>query len=247
MSEDRMTTDGAAYFPETLTAPSEIASPEYSTKSSDLAEHGKLFSATSTACYGDEELIEEVVRGSKEALGLLFRRYRRPVSNIAQRILKDSSEAEDLCQDVFVFVFEKAELYDASKGGAASWIIQIAYHRALNRRKYLTHRQHYDAQELKEDRIGNDRPTMHSDEIDARTLLKRLRAELSPEQQQTLELHFFEGYSLREIAEKPASPLEMCGTIIIEVWSGFVRMSFPKRDSRVRELVRKSFRARQSR
>lgn len=174
------------------------------------------------------------------------RAHHRAISNIAQRILKDSFEAEDLCQEVFVFIFEKAELYDASKGRAASWIIQIAYHRAMNRGQYLTHRQHYDAQELNEDGIGNDRPTMLSDEIDARTLLKRLRAELSPEQQQTLELHFLRDIAFERSRKEPASPLEMCGTIIIEVWSGFVRTSFPKRDSRVRELLRKSFRARRS-
>ena len=155
----------------------------------------------------DDSLLLEIREGSREALALLFRRHRRTVSNIAQRILQDSSEAEDLCQDVFVFVFEKAKSYDASKGGAASWIIQIAYHRAMNRRQYLTRRQHYDAQELNEEAIGNDRPPLLNNEIDARMLLKRLRAELSAEQLQTLELHFFEGYSLREIAEKTRQPI----------------------------------------
>jgi RNA polymerase sigma-70 factor, ECF subfamily len=71
----------------------------------------------------------------------------------------------------------------------------------MNRRKYLTHRQHYNAVEFNEQQIGDSlRPMI--DEIAARSLLCRLGEQLSEEQRNTFELHFFEGYSLREIAEK---------------------------------------------
>lgn len=150
----------------------------------------------------DEVLLAKVSAGSKPALGILFRRYRHAVINVAQRILKDASEAEDLCQEVFLLLFEKAKLFDANKGTASSWIIQIAYHRAMNRRQYLAHRHHYNSQELNEDQVGEGRQPLLIDEITARNLLNRVREHLSEEQRETLELHFFEGYSLREIAEK---------------------------------------------
>jgi RNA polymerase sigma-70 factor (ECF subfamily) len=124
------------------------------------------------------------------------------VLNVARRILRDDSEAEDLCQEVFLFLFQNAKSFDPQKGTALSWIIQITYHRAMNRRKYLSFRQHYDVQELKEEQTGVDHHRLFIDEIVARTLLDRFRKQLSAEQQRTLELHFFEGYSLREIAEK---------------------------------------------
>ncbi|MFC5861815.1 RNA polymerase sigma factor [Acidicapsa dinghuensis] len=149
----------------------------------------------------DDALLAEVQSGSKEALGLLFRRYRPPVVHIARRILRDASEAEDLCQEVFVYLFEKAKLFDPSKGSASTWIIQIAYHRAMNRRAYLAHRQHYTAQEFDEQRFGPS-PRSSIDELTARNLLNRLRGQLTQDQRQTLELHFFEGYSLKEIAER---------------------------------------------
>jgi RNA polymerase sigma-70 factor, ECF subfamily len=155
----------------------------------------------------DEELLATPGIGSKDALAHLFRRLRPAVLSVAQRILRDASEAEDLCQEVFLVLFEKAKLFDPSKGSASSWIIQIAYHRAMNRRQYLAHRQHYSAQSLVEDEIMGSARTPLIDEIAARNLLDRLRAELSPEQMETLELHFFEGYSLREIAEKTGQTL----------------------------------------
>lgn len=179
----------------------------------------------------DEFLLSEVAAGSKDALGLLFRRYRPLVLNIAHRILRDASEAEDLCQEVFLLLFQKAKLFDASKGTASSWIIQIAYHRAMNRRQYLTHRQHYNTRELDEERVGGVHQPHIIDQITARNLLNRLREQLSEEQRDTLELHFFEGYSLREIAEKTNQTL---GNVRHHFYRGLERLRsnlFPQKDA----------------
>lgn len=158
--------------------------------------------ASIDASVTDEELLCRVALGSKDALSLLFRKHRRTVLNVATRILRDASEAEDLCQEVFLLLFKKATLFNPSKGAASSWIIQIAYHRAMNRRKYLTHRQHYETLELDEEQIIARHQPLFINEIAARSLLNRLRDQLTEEQRETFELHFFDGYSLREIAEK---------------------------------------------
>jgi RNA polymerase sigma factor (sigma-70 family) len=108
----------------------------------------------------------------------------------------------DLCQEVFLSLFQSARLFDATKGRALSWIIQITYSRALSRRKYLAHRRHYDAEELNEEQIEAGGNQELIDDIAAKTLLSRFQGHLTKEQRYTIELHFFEGYSLREIAEK---------------------------------------------
>jgi len=151
--------------------------------------------------FNDESLLIEVSNGSKEALALLFKRHRRAVLSVAKRILRDDSEAEDLCQEVFLLLFQRANHFDPKRGSASSWIIQIAYHRAMNRRQYLTHRQHYQSPEIDAEQVGTSCP-LQVDRIAAKALLERLRNQLTPDQQKTLELFFFEGYSLREIAEK---------------------------------------------
>ena len=228
-----MTSDGAVYFPETLAGQSDVAVHEPASSSwDDSPESRDLLSVLKQhVCESDEMLLAEAGNGSKDALGLLFRRYRRTVSNVALRILKDAGEAEDLCQEVFLLLFQKAKLFDASKGTAASWIIQITYHRAMNRRQYLAFRHHYNAQELDEEQIGGGRQPPLIDEIAARTLLNRVREQLSPDQRQTLELHFFEGYSLREIAEKTSQTL---GNIRHHFYRGLERLRsnvFPQKDA----------------
>ena len=203
-----MNSDGIAYVSPILSDCSELAPSESITHSVEQAEiQQQLSSRLSHSDPSDEFLLIEAGNESKDALGLLFRRHRRTVSNVALRILKDAAEAEDLCQEVFLLLFQKAKLFDASKGTAASWIIQITYHRAMNRRQYLTFRQHYNSEQLNEEQIDAKRRPLFIDEIAARTLLDRVREQLSADQRHTLELHFFEGYSLREIAEKTSQTL----------------------------------------
>ena len=231
-AEGRMLSDGTAYFPAILAEQSDAAIPE---PSPHLLDHvGSSEASTvipANAHESDDVLLAEIVDGSKEALGVLFRRYRSVVLNIARRILRDAPEAEDLCQEVFLLLFQKAKLFDSSKGTASSWIIQIAYHRAMNRRQYLAHRQHYNAQEFDEEQVGVGLQPLFIDELTARNLLNRLREQLSEEQRGTLELHFFEGYSLREIAEKTNQPL---GNVRHHYYRGLERLRsnvFPKKNT----------------
>jgi RNA polymerase sigma-70 factor (ECF subfamily) len=163
---------------------------------SDALEHD------ANVILSDEELLQAVGKGNKEALGMLFQRHGRSVLHVAWRILRDEGEADDLRQEVFLYVYQRASSFDAGKASAASWIIQIAYHRAIDRRRRLSVRQHYQSEELDEQGIGAVFTQPSTDQIDGKAILKKVRSQLSPEQQQTLELHFFEGYSFREIAEQ---------------------------------------------
>src|SRR5215468_2967035 len=83
--------------------------------------------------------------GGRDALGVLFDRYYRLIFDVAKRILRDRGEAEDLMQDVFIEVYRKADLYDSSRGSVKTWLLQYAYHRSFNRRKYLALRSFYNA------------------------------------------------------------------------------------------------------
>lgn len=149
----------------------------------------------------DESLLQAIGTGDRNALGILFRRHARSVFHVAWRILRDEAEAHDLRQDVFVYVFERAQLFDPKKGSAVSWIMQVAYHRAFNRRKFLARRAG-ETLDILDQQVHGSTPPPSTDQIDGKAILDRIKEELTPPQQQTLEMHLFEGYSLREIAEE---------------------------------------------
>ena len=79
-----------------------------------------------------------VKEGQGDALAVLSRRYQRLVFSVAMPILRDLGEAEDMTQSVFMEVYRTVFQYDEAKGSPKVWILKIAYHLSLNRRRHLT-------------------------------------------------------------------------------------------------------------
>jgi RNA polymerase sigma-70 factor (ECF subfamily) len=155
----------------------------------------------------DETLLLGVQSGDREALGLLFLRYSRSVLSVGRRILRDRAEAEDLVHDVFLFVLSKSALFDPAKGSARGWLARVAYHRALDRRKYLVRRYFYDAGDASEsvprvEELGHENGPEEVEFCYWQPYLQHAWEALADEQRRTLELHFFEGLTINEISER---------------------------------------------
>ena len=158
--------------------------------------------------FSDDALLADVCAGDRDALALLFRRYAHPIRNVGQRILRDKTEADDLVQEVFLYIHRKSALFDSSKGSARSWIIQVAYTQALLRRRQLKSQGFYlsgivdrpvECEQTSD--LGADYD--HTVEgLFGRNGWKRIVEDLTEEQRETFWLHFFEGYTFTEIAEK---------------------------------------------
>jgi RNA polymerase sigma-70 factor (ECF subfamily) len=153
----------------------------------------------------DEVLLACLKSGDLEALSTLFTRYARLVLGIGLRILRDSGEAEDLVQDIFLRLFEKAHTFDATKGTARTWIVQVAYRHACGRRAHLGRRGFYSGTDLNdvenalvEDMRLEEQLTAH---LTGAQLLTAFE-ELNEKQRAALHLYYFEGLDLREIAQK---------------------------------------------
>jgi RNA polymerase sigma-70 factor (ECF subfamily) len=146
-----------------------------------------------------------------EALSALFTRYARLVLGIGLRILRDSGEAEDLVQDVFLRLFEKAHTFDVTKGTARTWIVQVAYRHACGRRAHLKRRGFYSGTDLHDVENALLEDMRLEERLAARLtgaqLLTALE-ELNDKQRATLHLYYFEGLELREIAQRLDETLE---------------------------------------
>ena len=154
----------------------------------------------------DEALLTLICKGDTEAFTWLFRRYAPIVRRVVLRVLKDASEADDLLQDIFILIHHQCGAFDSSKGSAQFWILQMAYRRAISRRRYLNSRHFYTQVELDDRAIYTVEPRPgESDEPTGQILaeldLQKLLGALSEDQQKTLRLHFIEGYTLDEIAK----------------------------------------------
>jgi len=156
----------------------------------------------------DEALLLSICGGNQDAIALLFRRYARLVRYVGKKILRDDGEADDLVQEVFLYIYRKSALFDKSKGSARSWIVQVAYTQAFLRRRHLNSRRFYSSVNM--DKTNGNRCVVngvadydHSVEgLFGRNGWKEILEQLTADQQETLRLHFFEGYTLGEIGEK---------------------------------------------
>lgn len=146
--------------------------------------------------------MREVKTGNGNAFVIVFNRYHRLVLTTALRILHDTGEAEDVAQGVFFEIYRKADQFDPTRGTLVKWILQYAYHRSINRKNYLTIRNFYED-------VGTP---PHSEEgwttlvaqpaQDSARLAKEALACLNEKQRYIVELVFFAGLSLREIAKQ---------------------------------------------
>lgn len=155
----------------------------------------------------DETLMDGICAGDREALAQLFGRYARLVRTVACRILRDEAEADDLLQELFLFINRKCAIFDSSKGSARSWIVQMTYQRAIDRRRYLASRHFYT-------QMGIDGPAMEVSDPSADVLpydqsmqgvlgkagLEKMKQSLSADQWTTMQLYFFDGLTIDEIA-----------------------------------------------
>lgn len=159
----------------------------------------------------DEDVMEQLRQGHPDALPILFDRFYRLVLKIALRILRDSGEAEDVMQEVFFEIFNKAAQFDPLKGSTKTWILQYAYHRSLSRRQYLALRNFYDRHQMTELEVSeSNTPDVSWRGLtfqEWRRVIQQGLATLNEKQRTTLELACFQGLLLSEIAERTKEPL----------------------------------------
>jgi RNA polymerase sigma-70 factor (ECF subfamily) len=183
----------------------------------------------------DEELMAWMQAKDSKGLDLLYSRYSRLVFGIALRILNDKSEAEEVVQEVFFAVYQKADLYDPSKGSAKGWLVQNAFSRSRDRRAHLLRRGFYsgtDIESLDDTLPGKDDVER---EVGTRLDFSHLLAafdDLTQMQRTTIELFYFQDLELREISERIHEPF---GNVRHHLYRGLERLRKSPAVKRLRE------------
>jgi len=158
----------------------------------------------------DEDLLELVKSEHHDALAILFDRYQRLVLSVALRILRDAGEAEELTQELFLEIYQRASQFDAGRGSVKAWVLQYAYHRSYNRRRFLLTRRFYDQEPLSPEldrSIAGGSGTLDRVRFEEwRADLVRLLGSLTARQRQAIELVCFEHLTLREVADRTREP-----------------------------------------
>ena len=133
----------------------------------------------------------------------LFDRYSGIVYSVALRVLKDSGQAEDVMQDIFVQLWRNPDAFVSGKGSLGAWLAVVARNRAIDA---LRRRRPTDSV----DDVVLSAPTDLASEAERNSLMEKVRViidRLPSEQKKSLEMAYFDGLSHSEIAEKTGDPL----------------------------------------
>jgi RNA polymerase sigma-70 factor (ECF subfamily) len=181
---------------------------------------------TKLAREDDAQLIARVADRDAAALRKLYDRFAGRALAVAMRILGAPAEAEEVVQDAFVEVWRRAGQYDASRGGAATWITAIARNRAIDRlRTRGAQARAAEGAEKEAQAAGTtaaSTPLEDVEQVQARARIQDALKSLPPEQRLVIELAYFEGLSQSEIAAKTGDPL---GTVKGRVRSAMEKLA----------------------
>jgi RNA polymerase sigma-70 factor (ECF subfamily) len=169
--------------------------------------------------------MERVGRRDPAALQELYDGHATMVYGLGLRILRDSTEAQDLVQDVFLHLWRRADLFDGQRGAFLGWLVSLARNRAIDRvRAKRTREETADTDEVgmaghTAPRAADPNEAAYVGEL--RTAVARALTVLPDAQRVALELAYFGGLSHSEISERLETPF---GTVKARIRQGMIRL-----------------------
>lgn len=176
----------------------------------------------------DRDLMNKIKSRDAEALSLLYDNYQRVLFGLILSIVKKREEAEDLLQEVFTQIWEKAEHFDTEKGSVHTWIVSLTRNKSIDRlRSKVYKEQKKQSVSLDDDDVFHP---LYSDDhdplentifADRAKRMKEALEKLSDKQREIVQVAYFGGLSQSEISEQYDIPL---GTVKTRMRDGMIKL-----------------------
>ncbi len=158
-----------------------------------------------TSSMNDSELISQILNGNMNVFTFLVNRYQKLVVHITGRLIQRHDELEDICQEVFLKVFQNLGKY-RNECKLSTWIATIAYNTSIN---YLRKFKKGDEVNPDDSAALRNLTEYRSDEFEKADLHRYIRdqIELLPVQYRiVLTLFHLEEFSYQEIEQITGMP-----------------------------------------
>lgn len=170
-------------------------------------------------------LLVRVGKRDRRSFEELYDRFSGVLFSTAYRVLNNQEASEDVLQDVFIAIWDKAPLYDPARGKPLTWAVTLTRNKAIDRLRSLQRRGRLQDEVEREAKIfeqHDDRGATDPVEVlEKSQLVREAVMQLSGEQRQAIELAFFSGLTQSEIAEKLHEPL---GTVKARIRRGMMKL-----------------------
>lgn len=187
--------------------------------------------SSSDPATSDEILMSRLALRDEAAFAEIYERFSPRLLGLAMMILKDRCEAEDIVQETFLFLWNKADQFDASRGKAFTWATLTVRHRAIDRLRSLARRSPERLEAIDAEIFGSGSsiaPDLAAEKQDRHQQAKSLLKSLPEEQRKMLGLAFLQGLTHGEISSRLNLPL---GTVKTAIRRGLQRLRGPIQSS----------------
>jgi RNA polymerase sigma-70 factor (ECF subfamily) len=158
----------------------------------------------------DEALIASIAHGDKRAMQVLYARHSVRVFRFIVRLTGNASLAEDMLSEVFLYVWRRAETFEA-KSKVSTWLLAIARYKAISALRRDRDEPLDDARAAAvEDPADNAETVVHAQQRSA--LIRRCLTQLSPAHRQVIDLVYYHEKSVEEVAQVVGIPVSTVKT-----------------------------------
>jgi len=165
----------------------------------------------------DEALMERIRAQDDAALATMYRRYAPLLRAVMSPVVHNEADIDDLLQEVFLSLWNRAECYDRNKGRPLGWLVTLARRRAIDKERHI--QAYFRAEErlrLETETAPEMKPDQSvEDAVNAAYLAELFRpllAALPVAQREAVDLAYYRGLSQREIAARTGTPLDTIKT-----------------------------------
>ena len=183
-------------------------------------------SSTTDAAREQADLMLAMARNDKTALARLYDSLSRPLYSLALKVTNDTAEAQDIVQDVFLQLWQKAADFTPARGSVFSWAATLTRNRAIDRVRMRKRRAEI-IQESAADMpgstpsFGGSTAAENLGQQEQATAVRAALSGLAPDQRSAIELAFFTGLTQQEIAARLNEPL---GTVKARIRRGLLKL-----------------------
>lgn len=164
--------------------------------------------AQDTAADDLDRLLVGIAAGDRHAFESLYRATSSRLFAICLRVLHERADAEDVLQEVYTTIWNKAGQYDAGRANAMAWLAMIARNRAIDRIRSTPARGSQADIEVAETIADTGpSPLQETQAADDRARLEHCMRQLEPRRQGLIRAAFFGGATYEELAQRSGSPL----------------------------------------
>jgi len=156
--------------------------------------------------FNERQVVSRILQGDIRAFELLVKQYERLVFYVINRLVNDTEDKEDICQEVFIKIHKSLPRFEF-QSKLSTWIARIAYLTAINHlKKYKNNKQNQSPDNIENFHFTSDDPETLLTKKEITVYMDKLIKQMPDSYKTVLTLYHLNEFTCPEIEEITGMP-----------------------------------------